>query len=355
MRTIGLILAGVFLSVVSPAQDKLMKIDRFLQAQMDTFHIPAVSAAIVENGVVKYKRTFGMAVPEFNIRNTDTTAFQLASATKLIAATAIMILVQEKKLNLQAGIREYLPELPSSWQDMSVLDLVSHQSGVADLLALQYNFSTLQQALDTAVARPLDFAPGTKTVYAGGDYAVVMRMIEKISGTDYQTFLRRNLLDRLQMNHTAYNNMSQDFIYRTSDILPFAAPVYTWDEKTGKQRIFSMMFPSWSYPAGGLFASLGDLTRWTIALDKNTILRPEIQEQMWTASKLRNGQTAPFGVGWIVDKYKDEKATGHSGGPALADIIRLPGRKLTVMVLTNQLNLRPFLAMQVLKMYLGDK
>lgn len=149
--------------------------------------------------------------------------------------------------------------------------------------------------------------------------------------------------------------MSQDFIYRTSDILPFAASVYTWDQKTKKQRIFSMLFPSWSYPAGGLFASIGDLVKWVVALDNNTLLQPEIQEQMWTASKLRNGQTAPFGVGWIVDKYQDEKATGHSGGPALADIVRLPERKLTVIVLTNQLNLRPFLAMQMIKLYLGDK
>lgn len=148
--------------------------------------------------MVKYKRTFGYSVPEFNIRNSDTTAFQLASATKLIAATAVMILVQQKKLNLQAGIREYLPELPVSWQSMKVLDLVSHQSGVADLLALQYNFSTLQQALDTAVSRPLDFEPGTKTVYAGGDYAVIMRMIERISGTDYQSFIRRNFLDPVE-------------------------------------------------------------------------------------------------------------------------------------------------------------
>lgn len=188
MRSISLILAGMVFSVLSTAQDWEIRIDRYLQAQMDTFHIPALSAAIVENGVVIYKRTFGMAVPEFKIRNADTTAFQLASATKLIAATAMMTLVQENKL--------------------------------------------------------------TKTVYAGGDYAVIMRMIERITGTDYQTFLRRNLLDKLQMNHTGYNNMSQDFIYRTSDVLPFAATVYTWDENTKKQRIFSMMFPSWSYPAG---------------------------------------------------------------------------------------------------------
>lgn len=352
MRTTCLIIIGLAFSALSSAQDWNRKIDLYLQAQMDTFHIPAVSAAIVENGVVKYKRTFGMAVPEFKIKNTDTTAFQLASATKLISATAIMTLVQEKKLNLQAGIREYLPELPASWQDMKVIDLLSHQSGVADLLALQYNFTSLKQALDTAISRPLDFAPGTKTVYAGGDYAVIMSLIERISGTDYQTFLRKSLLDRLQMNHTAYNNMSQDYIYRTYDILPFAATVYSWDEKAEKQRIFSMMFPSWSYPSGGLFASVSDLVKWVIALDNNTLLQPEIQEQMWTATKLRNGQTAPFGVGWIVDKYQDEKATGHSGGPALADIVRLPERKLTVIILTNQLNLRPFLAMKVMKMYL---
>jgi CubicO group peptidase (beta-lactamase class C family) len=266
-----------------------------------------------------------------------------------------MTLVQQGKLNVDSSVSTYLPSLPKSWSDMRVMDLLSHQSGVADLLALQYHFTSLQQAMDTATARPLDFAPGTKTVYAGGDYAVVMQLVERISGRPFQQFLKENLLDKLGMQHTVYNNMEQDFIYRTYDAIPYAATVYKWVPERKQQRIFSMLFPSWSYPAGGLFSSIDDLTKWTVALDKGTLLSQPYLNQMWTASSLRNGTASPFGVGWIVDKRNGEKATGHSGGPALADINRLPGRKLTAIVLTNQLEQRPFLSGRLLDMYLADK
>jgi CubicO group peptidase (beta-lactamase class C family) len=345
----------VLLAPFNKIKAQFYQIDTFLQHQITTYHIPALSVALIENGKVIFMKTYGKSNVEYNIKNSIATAFQLASVTKLLSATAFMTLVQEGKLKLDDTVKKYLPGLPDTWEDMRIVDLLAHQSGIVDLLGLQRDFKNDKEALDTAMARPLDFAPGTKTVYAGGDFAVVMQLIEKVTGNSFQQFLKEKLLDKVGMKHTRYNNMEQDFIYRTYDTIPYAATVYKWDTTKQQQRIFSMMFPKWTYPAGGLFSSIEDLAKWAIALDKNTLLQPEYTEQMWTAAKLRNGQTAPFGVGWIVDKFNDEKATGHSGGPALADIVRLPGRKLTAIVLTNQMELRPFLTMQVIRLYLGNK
>jgi CubicO group peptidase (beta-lactamase class C family) len=108
---------------------------------------------------------------------------------------------------------------------MKVRDLLSHQSGIVDLLGLKQDFFSLETALDTAIARPLDFQPGTRTVYAGGDYAVVKKLVEEISGMPFQQFLRKSLLQKLGMNHTIFNNMEQDFIYRTYDTIPFISVI----------------------------------------------------------------------------------------------------------------------------------
>lgn len=329
-------------------------IDSFLRQQMQAYHVPALSVAIIENGTVRYENTYGMANLEYGIPNTPETAFQLASVTKLLSATALMTLVQDGKLDLQENVRHYLPELPESWASLKVMDLVAHQSGIADLLALKPEYADAEEALQSAMALPLDFEPGTKTVYAGGDYAVVMALIQKLTGMPFQQFLRERLLEPAGMEHTLFNNMEQDYIYRTYDIIPFAAPVYKWDEQQQRQRIFSMMFPSWTYPSGGLFSSLRDLIRWAVALDRNTLLAPEIQELMWTPALRRDGSQSDFGVGWIVAQHRGQRVTGHSGGPALADIFRVPGRKITVIVLTNQLELRPFLTSGVLDLYLDQ-
>lgn len=349
------IFMSLFFWKVFPAQNQVAPIDSFLKAQINAHQIPGLSVAIIENGDAAFVKTYGKAVLEHNISTTPETAFQLASVTKLLSATAILTLVQEGKLDLNQKVNYYLPDLPDSWSKLKVIDLLAHQSGIPDLLALQFNFGSVDLALDSARKIGLEFDPGEKTVYSGGDYVVVMKLIETLTGLPFQEFLDERLLKKLGMNHTLFNNMSQDFIYRTYDAIPFAATTYVWNSQQNRQQIFSMMFPQWTYPAGGLFSSIEDLTKWIIALDKNLILKPEIAELLWTPAKLNDGTDSNFGVGWIVDKYNGEKVTGHSGGPALADVVRLPERKITVIVLTNQIELRPFLAIKILDLYLTNQ
>lgn len=346
----------MFLSIIpmTMAQDlveRAAKIDSFLTAQMDEHHIPALSVAIIENGEVKCMGSYGTANLEYEVPSTEQTSFQLASVTKLLSATAIAMLIEEDKLDLEAKVSSYVGDLPKSWDSMRIKDLVAHQSGIVDLLALKKEFNSVDEALEFAKSIPLDFAPGTKTVYAGGDYALMMKIIENISGVPFQEFISTYLFEKVGMNNSGYNNMEQDFIYRTQDMMPNAATTYVWDNEKQKQRIFSMLFPKWTYPAGGLFSSIEDLSKWIVALDQNTLLSEKYQDLLWTPIKLRDGTTSPFGIGWIVDKFGEVKATGHSGGPALADIMRLPDKKITVIVLTNQVSLRPFLTSSVLKLY----
>ncbi|NNE77089.1 MAG: beta-lactamase family protein [Pricia sp.] len=350
------ILLSLSFMPVTIAQDteRTAKIDSFLRAKMDEFHIPALSVAIIEKGELKYTNSYGTANLEYNIPNTQKTSFQLASVTKILTATAIAILIEEGKLNLEEKVCTYINELPESWDSMRIKDLVSHQSGIVDLLALKMEFNSVDEALKMATSKPLDFSPGTKTVYAGGDYAVMMKLIENISGMPFQRFIATNLFERVGMENSNYNNMEQDFIYRTVDMMPNAATTYIWDEEKQKQQVFSMMFPKWTYPAGGLFSSIEDLSKWIVALDKNILLSDKYQNLLWTPTKLRNGTNSTFGIGWIVDKLDDKTATGHSGGPALADIMRLPDEKITVIVLTNQMTLRPFLTSTVLRLYVQD-
>lgn len=349
------IFMSLFFSNVLSAQNQDAQIDSFLKVQISAYNIPGLSVAIVRNGDVAFMKTYGEAVVEHNISTTPETAFQLASVTKLLSATAVLTLVQEGKLDLNQKVNYYLPDLPDSWSKLKVIDLLAHQSGIPDLLALQHNFSSLDLALDSVKTIGLEFVPGEKTVYSGGDYVLVLKLVETLSGLTFQEFLNERLLKKLGMDHTLFNNMSQDFIYRTYDAIPFAATTYVWNPQQNRQQVFSMMFPQWTYPAGGLFSSINDLAKWITALDKNLILKPEIAELLWTPAKLNDGTNSNFGVGWIVDNYKGEKVTGHSGGPALADIVRLPGRKITVIVLTNQIELRPFLAMKILDLYLSNR
>jgi CubicO group peptidase (beta-lactamase class C family) len=120
------------------------------------------------------------------------------------------------------------------------------------------------------------------------------------------------------------------------------ASVYNWNE--GRQKSFAFLFSSWAYSAGGLYSSASDLSKWVVALDKGKLLSRASLEQMWARQKLNNGKDNSFGIGWVIKTYHGRKAVGHSGGPALADILRFPDDELTIVVLTNQQRLFPRLA-----------
>src|SRR5262245_24630848 len=87
-------------------------IDQYLQAQMAKQHIPGLAVVMVRDGRILKLRSYGLANLEWNIAATPDTAYQLASATKLLTATALMRLVEAGKLALDDPITQHLPEAP---------------------------------------------------------------------------------------------------------------------------------------------------------------------------------------------------------------------------------------------------
>jgi hypothetical protein len=100
-------------------------------------------------------------------------------------------------------------------------------------------------------------------------------------------------------------------------------------------------FPERSYCAGGLLTSVTDLAKLAVALDAGRLLSSQSLE------KLANGTPNSYGIGWVIKNYNGRRAVGHSGGPALADVLRFPEEKLTIAVLTNGQRLYPYLAQGV--------
>jgi hypothetical protein len=126
--------------------------------------------------------------------------------------------------------------------------------------------------------------------------------------------------------------------------------VYRWENNS--QRIYWYLYPERSYSAGGLFSTAADIAKFAIAFDEGKLLSNKNIEQMWSRDKFANGSLNGFGVGWIVDTYGGRKTVGHSGGPALGDILRFPEEKLTVVVLSNGHRVYPYLARGVADFYL---
>jgi CubicO group peptidase (beta-lactamase class C family) len=340
------LLTGLLLFITIPAYAD--KVDDFVKAKMERNHIPGVAVAVIRNGKVEKLANYGSANLEWDAPVTPDTAFQIASSTKPFTGTALMMLVEEGKISLDDPISKYVPDTPESWSKITVRNLSTHSSGISDGPAPQGDKS-VGAFVKAAIARPLAYQPGERAAYGLSDFVVLTYIIEKVSGKPFTEFLAERIFKPLGMTGTRFDEAVEEGAIRKSQLIRHRASVYNWDGS--KQNVYAFLYGNWTYSAGGLYSTISDLSKFFAALDEGRLLKPAALDAMWKREKLGNGKTNGYGVGWVVGSYNGHPTVGHSGGPALSDIIRFPEDKTTIIVLTNQFRLYPHLAQGIADLY----
>jgi CubicO group peptidase (beta-lactamase class C family) len=345
------------------ARDRLQeRVDEYLRTRMHKDHIPATAAAIVRDGEMLYCRGHGLANLEWETPASEDTAFQLASATKPLTGTLIMMLVEAGKLRLEALLAEYLPQAPPFWERTTVRHLATHTSGLSEDV-LKHVFdpeagpappdapNSTEEIVAAAAQLPLAYEPGSKAEYGLTDFVVLTAILERVGDAPFQTMLHDRILDPLGMTSTSFDNATDHGPSRVAEIVPRRASLFYWREE--RQEEYRFLYPAWSYAAGGIYSSAADLARWAVALDRGELLRPDSVEEMFTPQTLAGGEPGPFSPGWHVYAHGERRVVGHSGGPALGDIARFRDDGLTAVVLTNQRALHPDLTLGIADIVFG--
>lgn len=331
----------------APAPDAIDRIIALVRARA---HVPAMAVAIVRDGVAEV-RTAGVASLEWDAPVTRRTAFQIASSTKVFTGTLVLQLVQEGRLALDQPVATYLDDAPPAWRALTVAQLAAHASGIADLDDL-HTPGDAARAYRDARAQPLRTAPGAAAAYGRTDFAVLQVLLERVSGQPFEALLTARILAPLGMTCTRFEHASDDDVTRRGDVIAARAGVYRWAD--GAQRTAGFLYPAHSYASGGLWSCVDDLVRWAQALDDGRLLDPALEARAATPLPLIGGAASPWSVAFAVGTLHGLPWYGHSGGPALADVVRVPSRRLTVIVLTNQQRLAPTIAPLVASLALGD-
>jgi len=326
-------------------------VDDYLKLQMERNHIPGLVVAVVKNGHVLKLKAYGKANLEWDAPVTTDTRFQLASTTKALTGTALMTLVQAGKIGLDDPLSKYLQDAPPAWRGITIRQLATHSSGIPDLPGLDLSpETTVAIAVKKVAELPLSHAPGDQAGYGSADFVVLSRIMEVVTGKSFPQLLQSQLFDPLAMKDSAFDEAIQFGPVRRSIPIPKRASVYYWDTK--RQQIHAFIFPSHAYSAGGLYSSVSDLAKWISALDNGKILSSQARATMWTQGKLSNGVSTDWGIGWVSRTYEGRRVVGHSGGPALSDVLHFVDDGLTVIVLQNQQKMYPYLAQGVADIYL---
>jgi CubicO group peptidase (beta-lactamase class C family) len=326
------------------------EIDDLLCEQMRRHQMPGAAVAVIRNGAIEKLAAYGLASVEQGTAVTPESAFQIASATKAFTGILLGHLVEQGRLDLAAPVSRYLPDAPAAWGGMTVRHLANHTAGFA-MGAPGSSTLSLEQAYTAIRDRPLATKPGEREQYAIDDFVVLALVMEKAGGKPYAALLDDVIVRPLGLRHTRFENAVGDRQggLNKADVVP--GRVSTYSLEGGRQTLYWFLYPPATYAAGGLFSSITDMAAVLLALDRGTLLGPRGRAAMWEAGMLADGRRGSFAAGWIATRVRGHAAVGHSGGPALADVLYVPSQRVGVIVLTNQRTLYPNLARTIAARY----
>ncbi len=317
----------------APPQQAPDPLDVIVLDEMAERHIPGLSLAIMKDGHTIKAKGYGLANVEWNIPATADTVYQIQSITKSFTATAIMMLVEEGKIDLDAKVSKYLDGTPDTWKNITIRNLLTHTSGIKDFIneptaSLRLDV-TEAQVLKATAPRPLNFQPGEKYAYSNTNYHLLAMIIRKLTGKFYGDFLRERIFEPLDMTHTA--------IISLSEIIPNRAAGYAWVSdalRNGEFHASSIL----GYGGGGIRSTVQDMAKWDAALYTDRLLKKSSLDQMWTPARLNNGQPTGYGFGWSVQDVKGHRWMGHGGGHSAgfgSVIHRYPDDRLSIVIFAN--------------------
>ena len=314
-----------------------VKIDRVVNEQMLANKIPGVSLATLRKGKITLLKSYGLANVEHQVPVKPETIFQSGSLGKQFTAAAVMLLVQDNKLSLDDKISKYFPDVPATWKDITVWNLLTHTSGLGDYppeIDLKRDY-TEDELLASFKNAPLDFEPGSSWNYSNAGYVILGILIRKITGKYYGDFIKERVFEPL--------HMSTARVISEADIVPNRAAGYRLVK--GELKNQDWVSPSTNSTAdGSLYFSILDLAKWDAALYTDKPLTRESRNKIWTAARLRDGTTKDYGFGWHLGEYHGRRLVFHGGAwqGFKTFIIRFLDTELTIIFLANSWETRDF-------------
>src|SRR6185369_17212245 len=274
MKVFRFVLLILFAAITASAQDAA-KIHEYMDAvaKVEKF---SGTVLVARKGQVVFEQSYGLADRATNSANTNSTKYFIGSMTKPITATAIMALRDQGKLKLDASICTYLAPCPEPWKPIQVQHLLTHTSGVTDIvrfpdfMELRTKPHTPQQLVELIGAKPVEFTPGAKFFYSNSNFILLAAILEKVSGVPYEEFLKTNVFARAGMTGSGNDGSAGKKL----------AKGYMREGDNYREPDRSDM--SNRFGAGSAYSTADDLMLLLRALAAGKVLKPATVEEMWT-------------------------------------------------------------------------
>lgn len=280
---------------------------------------------------VLFQEAYGYANEDEEEEMVPQDQFMIASLSKAFTAAAILKLVEDKKLSLDAPLRQFFPEFKRPGTDqITVLNLLNHTSGLPDYIndypiifriRRWLGWTPKPGKLVKKISRErLEFKPGAEFNYSNSGYLLLAHIVEKISGQSFDQFLENQILTPLKLNRTS-----------ASDFAEASHPAVGYGGKFFRRKELKNLTPEVIFGMGGMYSTAGDLFQWVRGLNNGLILPDSLKTQMFDPGDFH------YGLGWDVGFHFGELSWSHGGYlPGWnSQIFHLDESDLTCIVVSN--------------------
>ena len=293
------------------------------------------SVLVACNGHELYTRNNGFSNWETLQDIDENSIFQLASASKQFTAMSIMLLKQQGKIDIDAKLTDYIPELP--YTTITIRNLLNHTSGLPDYLGFLTKYwrdkkinPTNEDVVSIMAAKKfkLQFVPGSRFVYSNTGYVVLATIVERLSGERFPNFVKEHIFEPLGMKHSYIHTttIDTDSTYLNSMVVGhrghYVVPMTICDGPVGDK---------------GVYSTVEDLYIWDQALEHSKLLPAELQEEEFSPGQTNKGAEVPYGFGYRLRLCPWGRLVYHNGlwGGFKSSFLRYVDTQSTVIGLNN--------------------
>jgi CubicO group peptidase (beta-lactamase class C family) len=307
-------------------------LDALVRAELSRRPHVGLAAGVLHGGA-RWVQAYGMRDLERGVPVTPRTTWRMASVTKSFTAVAVLQLVEQGRLELDADIHTLVPAFPEKRWPVTVRQLLGHLGGVQHYDRRRGpSFDT--GPLDTAGAvalvadRPLVAEPGTRFVYSTWAYNLLGAAIEAASGLDYGTYLKRHVFAPAGMEQAALDERQTRG--------PQHAAGYRL--RGGRPVPSRQVDVSGRFAGGGTRASVGDMLAFGGALLDGRLLSPQSWALMQQPLRTRDGRRTDYGLGVASYTHRGYRVVGHLGAqPETSTLLLLVPEERVVIALASNL------------------
>lgn len=333
------------------------EIDRFLQAHLERIPVPGFSVVIVDGDEVVYGKGFGLERVDSEEPMTSRSSVAIGSLTKSFTAVAVMQLMEEGLVDLDAPVTRYVPWFRTAdgrQNEITIRRLLNNTSGIPSRDQWLFRVDSSEQAMERSVRElsnvKLSRQPGASFEYCNENWILLGLVVANLSGKSYSDALQERVLDPLRMTRST----------TALDRFPSIGVLYGHHSRVAQMRPAAARFLGEALAAGSeLRASASDLGNYLAMLmggglfqgqrvlsedSVDQLFSPAISFQVDMPEMGLTGETAAYGMGWIITEI-DGRRVIHHGGDAIVmgswTMLDLD-RRLAVAVLYNGPGLDPY-------------